>query len=507
MRPTRIFAILGFALALLISDNVCALEDWPMYGRNLLHTFSNVTSRINPGNVANLQPLWTFPTTDAVSASPTVVDDVIYVGSWDGFFYAINARSGALIWRFQVDCDNTIVPVPPQCLAPGQAPPPRFFTQGGLITSTAAVTRGQVYFAAGKNVYDLNAADGSLVWKHVICGNPEEPNCEADPNDPTQIFSSPAAFGGLVFLGHTAGADGYRGAIEALDARNGVQRWRFEVDPVLDANGHPILDQRGHALGGYNRGCGGVWSSAAVDVDLNLVFFGTADCDRDPTPPYHEAIVALDVESGLLVSLFRPRDVLNGCDQDFGASPNLISFAGRRYVGEGGKDGTYYLLDRTNLSLVWARNVVFGGSVGGFYGTSFDGRRIFAATSLGDGNIATQSGLCNPSNPGDTFLQEPSMHTFAVQDGTILWEQTRNHSVAPTSTANGVVFSGLVGIEGFGLNVYAAATGRLLAQLPVQGSINSAATPLGRYLFVTTGTSVDGTGSGVSAFALPGTKD
>jgi hypothetical protein len=54
-----------------------------MYGRNLLHTFSNVTSRINPANVANLQLLWTFPTTDAVSASPTVVDDVIYVGSWE----------------------------------------------------------------------------------------------------------------------------------------------------------------------------------------------------------------------------------------------------------------------------------------------------------------------------------------------------------------------------------------------------------------------------------------
>jgi outer membrane protein assembly factor BamB len=306
-----------------------------------------------------------------------------------------------------------------------------------------------------------------------------------------------------VFLGHTAGADGYRGAIEALDATDGAQRWRFEVDPILDANGHPILDQRGHAIGGYNRGCGAVWSSAAVDVDLHLVFFGTGDCDRDPTPPYHETIVALDAESGLLVSLFRPRDLLNGCDQDFGASPNLISFAGRRYVGEGGKDGTYYLLDRTNLSLVWARNVVFGGSAGGFYGASFDGRRIFAATSLGDGNIATQTGLCNPSDPRDTFLQEPSMHALAVQDGTILWEQMQNHSVAPTSTANGVVFSGLIGIEGFGLNAYDAATGRLLVRLPMNGSVNSAATPVGKHLFVTAGTSVDGTGSGIFAFALP----
>jgi glucose dehydrogenase len=102
-----------------------------MYGRNLLHTFSNDASRINPGNVAKLKPLWTFSTTDAISASPTVVDDVLYVGSWDGFFYALDARSGVLIWEFQVDCDNTIVPVPPQCLAPGQTPPPRFFSQGG----------------------------------------------------------------------------------------------------------------------------------------------------------------------------------------------------------------------------------------------------------------------------------------------------------------------------------------------------------------------------------------
>src|SRR5947207_90493 len=129
MFPSRIVA-LGFAFTLLISGNASAQEDWPMYGRNLLHTFSNTKSRITPGNVANLKPLWSFSTADAISASPTVVDGVIYVGSWDGFSYAINTRSGALIWKFQVDCDNTIAPVPPQCLAAGQVPPPRFFSLG-----------------------------------------------------------------------------------------------------------------------------------------------------------------------------------------------------------------------------------------------------------------------------------------------------------------------------------------------------------------------------------------
>ena len=125
-------------------------DAWPMYGRNLAHTFSNERSLINPSNVAALTEKWNFVTGDVVSASPTIVDSVLYVGSWDGYFYAIDARSGTLRWKFPVDCQNTIIPIPPRCLAAGRAPPARFFTNGGLITSTAAVVRGQVIFAAGK---------------------------------------------------------------------------------------------------------------------------------------------------------------------------------------------------------------------------------------------------------------------------------------------------------------------------------------------------------------------
>ena len=86
--------------------------------------------------------------------------------------------------------------------------PPRFFTEGGLITSTAAVAGGQVFFAAGKTVYSLDSSTGTLRWKHVICGNPEAANCAADANDPTQIFSSPAVFDDRLFLGHAAGRSG-----------------------------------------------------------------------------------------------------------------------------------------------------------------------------------------------------------------------------------------------------------------------------------------------------------
>src|SRR5947209_19264399 len=86
---------------------------------------------------------------------------------------------------------------------------------------------------------------------------PEEPNCESDTQNPTRIFSSPAIFDNKILLGAVADAAGYRGAIVALHLKTGKTAWRFEVDPKLDAQGNEV--------GAYNRGCGNVWSSGAVD--------------------------------------------------------------------------------------------------------------------------------------------------------------------------------------------------------------------------------------------------
>ena len=89
------------------------------------------------------------------------------------------------------------------------------------------------------------------------------------------------------------GAAGYRGGFEAVDAASSKVVWRFETDPKLNFKGQPIG-------GGINRGCGSVWSSAAVDPDPNvhLVYFGTGDCGQDAPPPYQEAVIALDSITG-----------------------------------------------------------------------------------------------------------------------------------------------------------------------------------------------------------------
>jgi outer membrane protein assembly factor BamB len=475
-------------------------DDWPMYGRNLHHTFSNPSSAITPENVATLQLAWRFPTGDAVSASPTVVGGVVYIGAWDGFFYALDARTGQPIWQFQVDCQRTVVPVPPQCLGPGEPPPERFFTDGGLITASAAVVKNTVYFAAGKTVYSVRAADGKLRWKRVICGNPDEPDCAADADDPTRIFSSPVVFQGAVFVGASVDeVPGYRGGFLALDAATGAIRWRFEVDPVLDAHGRVI--------GGLNRGCGNVWSSAAIDAPHRLVFFGTSDCQHDAVPPYHEAVVALETRTGRPRWVFRPRQT-DTCDFDFGATPNVIDLGPHHYVGIGGKDGTYYVLERLtdhpDGQLVWATNVVFGGMAGGFLGAAaFDGARLFSATGVGDYNPPSLA-VCDPPNPRDTPIQEPSLHAFTAARGEVRWQQTGNQSFAPTTLAAGVVLSGTVGLLAPpALQAYDARTGQLLASFPLPGSVNAGATPVGTRVFVGSGNSSDGAGSAVHAFTLP----
>jgi polyvinyl alcohol dehydrogenase (cytochrome) len=469
-------------------SGVQAQTNWPMYGHDLHHSFAAVNSSISARNARSMVRAWVFTPGDVVSASPTVVDGVVYVGSWDGFFYALDAASGALKWKFQVDCDNAIVPVPPQCLAPGEVAPDRTTTDGGLITSSATVSNGVVYFAGGKTMYALGAG-GTLLWKRVLCGNPDEPSCELDANDPTKIFSSPTLFDGKILLGQTAdGVTGYRGAIMALNM-DGTPAWRFDVHTD-------------------NTGCGSVWSTGAVDENNNLVFFGTGDCQGSASTPYDEAVLALNIDTGTLSWAFQPAtDLINGCDFDFGASANVFDItshkATHRYIGIGNKNGTYYVLRSDTGQLLWKTKVVFGGTSGGFIGTTaFDGTRIYGGTGYGDFGAA----LCDPSNPADLPLQDPSFHAFNLSNGVIEWQQNLSYTFGASTISNNVVFNGTVGLLPSllpALQAFDAATGQIVGEFPMTGSVNSSATIVGDMIFFGTGNSFDGGGSSVRAYTLP----
>src|SRR5579862_5328122 len=83
-----LFVLAGFAIQCGEHQTVVQAPeqetDWPMYGHDLRHTFTAVQAAVDRTNVTSLQLAWKVPMADAVSAPPSVVGGVVYIGAWDG---------------------------------------------------------------------------------------------------------------------------------------------------------------------------------------------------------------------------------------------------------------------------------------------------------------------------------------------------------------------------------------------------------------------------------------
>jgi outer membrane protein assembly factor BamB/regulation of enolase protein 1 (concanavalin A-like superfamily) len=74
-------------------------DDWPTSLHDVARTAASNDTTISPGAAATLGKLWSFHTGGPVATTPTVAGGVAYFGSWDGYEYAVDAATGALKWR------------------------------------------------------------------------------------------------------------------------------------------------------------------------------------------------------------------------------------------------------------------------------------------------------------------------------------------------------------------------------------------------------------------------
>lgn len=73
--------------------------DWPTYLDNGARTGYNAAETIiTPSTAPNLTQLWTDTAGGSISAEPIQVSGVVYYGSWDGYEHAVNAATGAALW-------------------------------------------------------------------------------------------------------------------------------------------------------------------------------------------------------------------------------------------------------------------------------------------------------------------------------------------------------------------------------------------------------------------------
>ena len=128
--------------------------------------------QINTDNVKRLQPAWIFSTgvENGHEAPPVVVNGVMFVATPGNQVIAINAKTGALLWRYRRPLPTPVVLLHP--------------TNRGV-----AVYNDKVYFAAGEAVLvALDAKTGEEVWTTRSPITPAATTCRSRPWSPTAKF-------------------------------------------------------------------------------------------------------------------------------------------------------------------------------------------------------------------------------------------------------------------------------------------------------------------------------
>ena len=482
--------------------------DWPTYGQNQSRTFFNShETRITRATVGGMRFKWRYLTGAVVTASPTVAQvnvpgerrvKIVFVVSWDGNFYALRASNGTRLWSYVMKPH------------PGASFP---YASSAEVVTVAGEQR--VYVAGGMTVYAFVAATGQLRWQFDAGTGCTDCDFQTERNE---VLSSPTKVGDLIIFAMDVNEGvGGKGGAFAVNAVDGRLVWYFDLETA--ATCRPLASDNVRRFDGYHTAaqlglpddffatrpgcrfdrhgnqCGNVWSSFAIDYGRRLIYTVSSNCDSatvPPMPPYDEAIFALTFD-GAPVWVWRPRDV-DPLDLDFGAVPNLfdieIGGATRAVVGVGGKDGTYYLLDRDGVNELtgrlepyWQRKTVPGGKIGG----------IIASAAVGNGEIFFGTAIGTDIQ----MFQEPAAWALHATDGSVRWSKRVVPSFGPTTAVPGVVFHGVVVGN---LVAHDADDGTILAQFPLDGPASSGAAIVDGEIFVGAGTGARGGSPAEQAF-------
>jgi polyvinyl alcohol dehydrogenase (cytochrome) len=325
--------------------------------------------------IPNLTLKWAFafPNGSSAFGQPAVGSGRVFVGSDNGFVYALNAASGCVYWSFQAQAGI------------------RTAISMGSIAGGSAPGASAIYFGDLKgNVYALSAETGAVVWTK-----------RADPHPLTRITGSPTLDRGRLYvplssLEEGAGANPkyecctFRGGVVAYDAQTGAELWRVYTIPVTpkrikkNASGTQLWGPAG----------GAIWSSPTVDTRRGLLYVATGNGYNNPAAETSDAVVAYDLKTGRLrwSKQVTPNDAyVVGCganaatrencpddegpDFDFGNSPILRTLpSGRSIITLGQKSGVAWGLDPDrDGAVIWQKRLGKGSALGGMeWGSAAD---------------------------------------------------------------------------------------------------------------------------------------
>ncbi len=321
------------------SKNVKVVMDWPVYGGNAEDNRYSALTQINKTNVSKLQVAWTYDSgeTGGIETSPIIVGNVLYTYTPSKTIVALNAATGAVLWKFDAG------------LPGGQ------------------VVRGLTYWSDGKDsrilagvlsyVYALDAETGKPIPTFGTNGRIDmREGLGREPVERQSVFlSSPGViYKDLLITGgrEPEGLPAPPGDIRAYDVRTGAVRWQFHTIPHPGEPGYETWPKDAWTY----EGAANNWPGMAVDNKRGIVFVPTGSAATDfyganrvGDDLYANCELALNAETGKLIWYFQAvhHDMW---DRDFPSPPTLMTVKhnGKMVdvVAQTTKHGVVYVFNR-----------------------------------------------------------------------------------------------------------------------------------------------------------------
>jgi quinoprotein glucose dehydrogenase len=314
--------------------------NWTINGGEGNSRFSPLT-QIDKSNVRSLQVAWTYESGDHFTASemqsnPIVIDGVLYATTPTMKVVAVNAATGAEIWRFDPSGGSTART--------------RFRHRG------VAVHQDRVFVTYRNFLFALDKKTGQPLPSFGTNGRIDLREGLGKPIEGLSVSASTpgVVFEDLLILPSSVPETlpGTPGHIRAFDVKTGKQRWIFHTIPQPGEFGYDTWPKEAYQLsGGANA-----WAGVTVDQQLGMVFAATGSASfdfygvtRHGDNLFANCVLALDARTGKRVWHFQGlrHDVW---DWDFPAPPSLVTVKrdGRSVdaVAQVTKFGDVFVLDR-----------------------------------------------------------------------------------------------------------------------------------------------------------------
>jgi polyvinyl alcohol dehydrogenase (cytochrome) len=443
--------------------------DWDSSGQNNHNTRNAAAEHtINAGNVSKLKTAWSFTTTGDVSATAIVVNGVAYFPDWGGKLWAIDTKTGKAIWSHDVSdytgtagsasrtspayWNGELVIGTGNLMTPGLGPAFEIAinarsgallwrtktdaNRAAIVTGSATIDNGIVYTGVSSktehttvtptfrgSVEALDARTGKILWK---------------------TYMVPAGFNGAAVWSSQPVVDHKTGMLYVTTGNS------YSVPP-------------GYCVNPGQTNCKGLPLDAYIDSVVAV---------RLTNGKVVWAHHTLTADTWTMADPNASPDFDFGADPNL----YTTTVKGKRtdVLGAGQKSGMYYALDPATGKEIWATQAGPGGVLGGIeWGTSTDGKRIYAAITNGSHKTYTYTTFDRHKKTTSGGLWT----ALDAATGKILWQTadpqgSRYITDGFVSSANGVVYAGSSGGNFYAMD---ARTGQIKWTFPSGGAVWSGA--------------------------------